>query len=108
MNTFLPIPLSNGLTLQEDTINVYIARDRDDEVREYTPLTEGVDYTLTLNNVANGGGSFSIAFDDLKTAPYMDEGNRHYVIVTYDATLNANAEVGLPGNPNSCGSSILQ
>ncbi len=93
--------LSNGLTLQEDTINVYIARDRDDEVREYTPLTEGVDYTLTLNNVANGGGSFSIAFDDLKTAPYMEQGNRNYVIVTYDATLNANAEVGLPGNPNS-------
>ena len=33
--------LSNGLTLQEGTINVYIALGRDDEVREYTPLTEG-------------------------------------------------------------------
>ena len=93
--------LSNGLTLQEDTINVYIAIDKNDEVRDYTPLTKGVDYTLTLNNVENGGGSFSITFDDLKTAPYIDEGNRHYVIVTYDATLNANAEVGLPGNPNT-------
>ncbi len=93
--------LSNGLTLQEGTINVYIAVNRDDEVREYTPLTEGEDYTLTLNNVTNGGGSFSIAFDDLKTAPYMDQGNRQYVIVTYDATLNTNAEIGLPGNPNS-------
>ena len=93
--------LSNGLTLQEGTINVYIALGRDDEVREYTPLTEDVDYTLTLNNVANGGGSFSIAFDDLKTAPYIAEGNRNFVIVTYDATLNANAEIGLDGNPNS-------
>lgn len=93
--------LSNGLTLQVETINVYIALGRDDEVREYTPLTEGEDYTLTPNNVENGGGSFSIAFDDLKTAPYIDQGNRNFVIVTYDATLNANAEIGLPGNPNS-------
>ena len=93
--------LSNGLTLQEGTINVYIALGRDDEVREYTPLTEDVDYTLTLNNVANGGGSFSIAFDNIKTAPYIDQGNRNYVIVTYDATLNPNAEIGLDGNPNS-------
>lgn len=93
--------LSNGLTLQAETINVYIAINRDDEVREYTPLTEGEDYTLTLNNVANGGGSFSIAFDDLKTAPYIDQGDRNFVIVTYDATLNPNAEIGLPGNPNS-------
>lgn len=92
--------LSNGLTLQEGTVRVYIAVNRDDEVRDYTPLTEGEDYTLTVNNVANGGGSFSIAFDDLKTAPYVAQGNRNFVIVTYDATLNANAEIGLDGNPN--------
>lgn len=92
--------LSDGLTLQEGTVRVYIAVNRDDEVRDYTPLTEGEDYTLTVNNVANGGGSFSIDFDDLKTAPYVDQGNRNFVIVTYDATLNANAEIGLDGNPN--------
>ena len=93
--------LSNGLTLQEDTIKVYIAVNKDDEVGDYTALTEGQDYTLTLNNVENGGGSFSIAFDDLKTAPYIADGTRNYVIVTYDATLNPNAEIGLDGNPNS-------
>ncbi len=92
--------LSNGLTLQEDTIKVYIAVDKDDEVRDYDPLTEGDDYTLTTTNTENGGGSFSIAFDDLKTAPHMDKGDRQYVIVTYDATLNANAEIGLDGNLN--------
>lgn len=93
--------LSNGLTLQADTIKVYIAVDKNDEVGEYTPLTAGKNYTLNVQNVgANGGGSFSIAFDDLKTAPHMDQGDRHFVIVTYDATLNANAEIGLDGNPN--------
>lgn len=92
--------LSKGLTLQEDTIKVYIAVNKDDEVRDYDPLTEGDDYTLTTTNTENGGGSFSIAFNDLKTAPYMDQGNRQYVIVTYDATLNPNAEIGLDGNPN--------
>lgn len=93
--------LSDGLTLQEDTIKVYIAHEKNDEVRDYTPLTAGENYTLTTTNTENGGGSFSIAFEDLKTAPYMNEGDRHFVIVTYDATLNANAEIGLPGNPNS-------
>ena len=66
---------------------------------DYTPLTAGENYTLTLNYVENGG-SFSIAFNDLKTAPYMDQGNRNFVIVTYDAVLNENAEIGLDGNPN--------
>lgn len=93
--------LSNGLTLQEDTIKVYIAVNKDDEVRDYIPLKKGDDYTLTTTNTENGGGSFSIAFDNLKTAPYIADGTRNYVIVTYDATLNANAEIGLDGNPNS-------
>lgn len=93
--------LSDGLTLETDRINVYIAINKNDEVREYVPLTEGEHYTLNTDNVgANGGGSFTISFDDLKTAPYVNEENRNYVIVTYDATLNANAVIGLPGNPN--------
>ena len=93
--------LSEGLTLQADTIKVYIAREKNDEVRDYIPLTEGEVYSLNTENMgANGGGSFTISFDDLKTAPYVNEEGRNYVIVTYDATLNANAEIGLPGNPN--------
>ena len=97
--------LSNGLTLQADTIKVYIARNPYDQVNNYTPLVMGADYTLDVQNVGeNGGGSFSIAFEDLKTNRYVagEQGDEyHYVIVTYDATLNANAEIGLDGNPNS-------
>lgn len=93
--------LSNGLTLQPNTIKVYIAREKNDEVNNYTPLTQGVHYTLNTQNIGeNGGGSFTISFADLKTAPYVNEEGRNYVIVTYDATLNAKAEIGLPGNPN--------
>lgn len=94
--------LSNGLTLQPNTIKVYIAREKNDEVNNYTPLTQRVHYTLNTQNIGeNGGGSFTISFADLKTAPYVNEEGRNYVIVTYDATLNAKAEIGLPGNPNS-------
>lgn len=97
--------LSNGLTLQADTIKVYIARNPYDQVNNYEPLVMGADYTLDVQNIGeNGGGSFSIAFEDLKTNRYLTGANKeeyHYVIVTYDATLNANAEIGLPGNPNS-------
>lgn len=97
--------LSNGLTLQADTIKVYIARNPYDQVNNYEPLIMGADYTLDVQNVgANGGGSFSIAFEDLKTNRYVagEQGDEyHYVIVTYDATLNTNAVIGLDGNPNS-------
>lgn len=97
--------LSNGLTLQADTIKVYIARNPFDQVNNYKPLTLGAEYILNVQNVGeNGGGSFSITFDDLKTNQYVagEQGDEyHYVIVTYDATLNANAAIGLPGNRNS-------
>ena len=56
--------LSNGLTLQADTIKVYIARNPYDQVNNYEPLIMGADYTLDVQNVcANGSGSFSIAFE---------------------------------------------
>lgn len=97
--------LSNGLTLQADTIKVYIARNPYDQVNNYEPLIMGADYTLDVQNIGeNGGGSFSIAFEDLKTNRYLTGANKeeyHYVIVTYDATLNTNAVIGLDGNPNS-------
>lgn len=93
--------LSNGLTLQAATIKVYIAREKNDEVRDYIPLTQDVHYTLNTQNIGeDGGGSFTISFADLKSAPYVNEEGRNYVIVTYDAALNANAKIGLPGNPN--------
>lgn len=93
--------LSDGLTLDVDSIEVYIARNTNDAIIGYNPLTEGEDYTLITTDVADGGGSFSITFNNLKEAPYVNEADRDYVIVQYDAVLNANAVIGLNGNPNS-------
>ena len=51
---------------------------------------------------------FTIAIDDLKTLMVTTAGgqqipatNYDYIVIFYDAVLNANAEIGLPGNENT-------
>lgn len=82
--------LSAGLTLNDDSIKVYVASDKAgaDKV-----AIDAQYYTTTVN-----GQSFTVAFDDLKTVPGVAEGK--YIIVEYTATLNKDAQIGLPGNGN--------
>lgn len=80
--------LSNGLTLNEDSIKVYVASDKAGTNKaEITEWTKAVD-----------GQSFTVSFADLKTVSGVSQGK--YIIVEYTATLNQNAVVGLDGNPN--------
>lgn len=80
--------LSNGLTLNEDSIKVYVASDKAGTNKaEITEWTKAVD-----------GQSFTVSFADLKTVSGVSQGK--YIIVEYTATLNQNAAVGLDGNPN--------
>lgn len=80
--------LSAGLTLNEDSIKVYVASDKaGTDKTEITGWTKAVD-----------GQSFTVSFADLKTVSGVAEGK--YIIVEYTATLNQNAVVGLDGNPN--------
>ena len=80
--------LSDGLTLNEDSIKVYVASDKaGTDKAEITGWTKAVD-----------GQSFTVSFTDLKTVIGVSQGK--YIIVEYTATLNQNAVVGLDGNPN--------
>lgn len=80
--------LSEGLTLNEDSIKVYVASDKAGTGKaEITGWTKAVD-----------GQSFTISFTDLKTVSGVSQGK--YIFVEYTATLNQNAVVGLNGNPN--------
>lgn len=80
--------LSSGLTLNENSIKVYVASDKaGTDKTEITGWTKAVD-----------GQSFTVSFTDLKTVSDVSQGK--YIIVEYTATLNQNAVVGLDGNPN--------
>ena len=80
--------LSTGLTLNADSIKVYVASDK-----------AGTDKTVIAGwTKAVDGQSFTVSFTDLKTVSGVSQGK--YIIVEYTATLNQNAAVGLDGNPN--------
>lgn len=81
--------LSNGLTLNEDSVKVYVASDK-----AGTNKTEITEWTKESK-----GQNFTVSFTDLKTVPDVSEGL--YIIVEYTALLNQNAVVGLDGNPNT-------
>ena len=81
--------LSAGLTLNENSIKVYVASDK-----AGTEKTEITGWTKAVN-----GQSFTVSFTDLKTVSSVSQGK--YIIVEYTATLNQNAVVGLDGNPNT-------
>ena len=81
--------LSNGLTLNEGTIKVYVASNK--AGTDKTEITTG--WTKDVK-----GQSFTVSFTDLKTVSGVSQGK--FIIVEYTATLNQNAEVGLDGNPN--------
>lgn len=81
--------LSAGLTLNENSIKVYVASDK-----AGTDKAEITGWTKAVN-----GQTFTVSFTDLKTVADVSQGK--YIIVEYTATLNQSAEVGLPGNPNT-------
>lgn len=78
--------MSKGLTLKENTIVVKIGT---------STLTKDTDYTVKVEHAEDGTTSFSIDIKNMKN--YAKDA---VILVTFQATLNSGAEVGLPGNPN--------
>lgn len=108
--------LSKGLTLDEDSIKVYVKNG--DTETELAKATEGASgYTVTTSNDSTpavnstekteftGATNFSVSFADLKTARAAGNGTitldkDSKIIVRYTATVNENAVIGSQGNPN--------
>ena len=89
--------ISAGLTLDMGSFDVYVAQEKNqDPVALGWTEIPAANYELT--QTADG---FTLAIDNLKNFPYVDEEGRNYILVFYDAVLNENAEIGLPGNENS-------
>ncbi len=86
--------MSAGLTLDSDSIHVYLASAKNTDLSEATLLIQDTHYTLPSNNHC----TFEVSFAALNQVPNVAAGK--YIIVTYNATLNSNAIIGLEGNPN--------
>lgn len=84
--------LSDGLTAPTDnTIKVYRSDDQ---------VVDGSDVDVTAAFTKNvSGQQITVSIDNLKSIENIAKGQ--YIIVEYTATLNANAEIGLNGNPNT-------
>lgn len=80
---------SKGLTINKDSIKVYYNSESS------TPLVKDTDYSVSYDE-ANFKFSVSLEKSLAKEAFYTASS----VVVTYNATLNAAAVVGNPGNPN--------
>lgn len=86
--------LSAGLTLNVNTINVYVASNKEGTDKA---LISKEYYSVRTSDTADKC-SFEVAFVNLKAVPSVTAGK--YIIVEYTAKLNASAEIGLPGNTN--------
>ena len=89
--------ISAGLRLDMASFDVYVAQEKNqDPVALGWAEIPAANYELTET-----ADVFTLAIDNLKNFPYVNEEERKYILVFYDAVLNENAEIGLPGNENS-------
>ena len=88
--------LSAGLSLNRDSIKVYYASDKAGTGKTEIPSEK---YTVNVPGTEETDKcSFEVAFADLTSVEGVTADK--YIIVEYTATLNKDAEIGLPGNPN--------
>lgn len=88
--------LSAGLTLDQESLHVYVTETTNANINEFQPQDEGL-YDVSDVDV---DGTFTVTIPNIKALDSHDHAD-NYIIVAYDAFLNENAEIGLDGNPNS-------
>lgn len=88
--------LSAGLTLDPESLHVYVTETTNANINEFRPQDEGL-YDVSDVDV---DGTFTVTIPNIKALDSHDH-PANYIIVAYDAFLNENAEIGLDGNPNS-------
>lgn len=86
--------LSNGLTLNKNTITIKAGNETLTEDKDYTVR---FDVTCTDKNGAAGPCDFHITFAQNYLDTLTADTN---IVITYSAVLNENAVVGTAGNPN--------
>ncbi len=88
-----------GLTIDTSSIKVYHSADK---ASTTTLLNAHPATGYVLNTeavIATGGGSFTVSFANLKSVDTVKNGGG-YIVVTFNAVLNANANIGATGNRN--------
>lgn len=88
--------LSAGLTLDPESLHVYVTETTNANINEFLPQNEDL-YDVSDVDV---DGSFTVTIPNIKALNSHDHA-ANFIIVAYDAIFNANAEIGLDGNPNS-------
>lgn len=86
--------LSARLTLNEGSISVYVASNKEGTDKA---LISKEYYSVRTSGTADGC-SFEVAFDNLTAVSGVTAGK--YIIVEYTAKLNTSADIGLSGNTN--------
>lgn len=89
--------LSKGLTLDSESIKVYIS---DDKIWDENDLDVTSYFTKDVGEYdATDGTTFSVSVSNLKSVTGVKA--EKYIIVKYTAKLNENAVIGGAGNPNN-------
>lgn len=90
--------MSKGLTFDKNSVKVYLA----DKDRKKLSTIANTNYTVNITYIKDGQDTeFNVALSkNYLAGNAFYESAVEYVLVTYSATLNKHAVVGVEGNPN--------
>lgn len=94
--------LSGGMTFNSSDVKVYYVSNAASMYAVETSTATGAGGTeITSGYTVNPTtGGFTVTFNDLKSVSGVSGTNGGYIVVEYTATLNSNAVIANPGNPN--------